>query len=231
MANTQGVVVDPSSAGTPDGTTANANLGRANELIIAELHGKYLEQAYRGNVYYASTATAGVILPVFVATTMTPTYSIWNPAGSGKLLVPIVTLLGWTATTAALGTLIWIASTNAGDRISAAGATGASPISTFGTLTAPVNANLGSGKVSQMRFSASGSTTLLTGQPVFYRTTGITVSPTGTTAVSNVLPWWTCRDDWDGTGIIPPGNAIHLVGSTATLASIPITTVYAEIPL
>ncbi len=229
MANTQGVVFDPSGASTSDGATGNVNLGRANELIIAELHGKYLEQAYRGNVYYASTATAGVVLPVFVATTMTPTYSIWNPAGSGKLLVPIVTLLGWTATTAALGTFIWIASTNAGDRISAAGATGASPISTFGTLTAPVNAYLGSGKVSQMRFSASGSTTLLTGQPVFYRNTGVTTLVT--TATSTTQPWWTARDDWDGTGIIPPGNAIHLVGSTATLASVTATLVYAEIPL
>lgn len=228
MANVQGIVVDPSSAGTLDGSIATVNLGRANELIIAELHGRYLEQAYRGNVYYASTTTAGVTIPIFVATTMTPTYSLWNPAGSGKLLVPIVTLLGWTVTTAALGTFIWIASTNAGDRISAAGA-GGSPISTFGTLTAPVNANLGSGKVSQMRFSASGSTTLLTGQPTFYRNTGI--STLVTAGASTTAPWWTARDDWDGTGIIPPGNAIHLAATTAILTTVTVTLAYVEVPI
>lgn len=228
MANTQGTVVDPSSAGTPDGALGTVNLGRANELIIAELHGRYLEQAYRGNVFYASTVTAGVVLPVFVATTLTPTYSIWNPAGSGKLLVPIVTLLGWTATTAALGTFIWVATTNAGSSVAAVGPPTA-PIVAFGTLTAPVNAYLGSGKVSQMRFSASGTTTLQTGQPTFYRGTGIT---TLLTAVGNTAsPWWTARDDWDGAGIIPPGNAIHLMGSTATLANVTATLVYAEVPL
>ncbi len=230
MANLQGTVFDPSAAGTPDGFTANVNLGRSNELIIAELHGKYLEQAYRGNVFLASTTTAGIVLPIFVATTITSTFSIWNPAGSGRLMVPIVTLVGWTATTAALGTIIWVASTNAGDRVSAAGATGASPISTFTTPTAPINANLGSGKVSQMRFTGTtGSAALLTGQPTFYRGTGITIS--ATTSASTAQPWWTARDDWDGTAIIPPGNAIHLMGSTATLATVTVTLAYLEVPL
>ena len=228
MANLQGTVVDPSAGGSFDSNTATVNLGRANELIIAELHGKYLEEAYRGNVFYASTATAGVVLPIFVATTLTPTYSIWNPAGSGKLLVPIVTLMGWTATTAALGTFVWVATTNAGSSVAAVGPPTA-PIVAFGTLTAPVNAYLGSGKVSQMRFSAAGTTTLQTGQPTFYRGTGITTMVTA--AGATTAPWWTARDDWDGAGIIPPGNAIHLMGSTATLAAVTVTLVYAELPL
>ncbi len=229
MANLQGTVLDPSAGGNPDGSTGNVTLGRANELIIAELHGKYLEQAYRGNVFMVSTTTAGVVLPIFVATTLTPTYSIWNPAGSGRLMVPIVLLLGWTATTAALGTLVWVATTNAGDHVAAVGPPPA-PIVAFGTQTAPVNANLGSGKVSQMRFSGTGgTTTLATGQPTFYRGTGITI--TATTSASTAQPWWTARDDWDGTSIIPPGNAIHLMGSTATLATVTATLVYLEVPL
>ncbi len=228
MANLQGTVVDPSAAGSFDSATATVNLGRANELIISELHGKYLEQAYRGNVFYASTATAGVTIPIFVATTMTPTYSIWNPAGSGKLLVPIVTLLGWTATTAALGTFIWIATTNAGSSVAPVGPPTA-PIVAFGTLTAPVNAYLGSGKVSQMRVSAAGTTTLQTGQPKFYRNMGITTLVSD--SAGTVAPWWTARDDWEGTGIIPPGNALHVAATTAILATITVTLVYAEIPL
>jgi len=39
------------------------------------------------------------------------------------------------------------------------------------------------------------------------------------------------RDDWDGTGIIPPGNAIHLMGSTSVAATVVVSTVWAEVPL
>jgi hypothetical protein len=214
----QGVVFDPSSAGTADGSTATANLGRANELIVSELHGKYLEQCYRGNVYYGSTVTAGVVIPI--ASTTTPTYCLWNPAGSGKLCVPIVTLLGWGATQSALGSYVWIATTNAGSGISST-----APFVAFGTGT-PINANLGSGKVSQMKL-ASGGTTTLVGAGTFYRDTGISAG------VSTVATpgFWVMRDDWDGAGIIPPGNAISLCGTTAIAATTTVTLVWAEIPL
>ena len=220
MAITQGVVLDPSAGSAADGATVTANFGRSNDLIVSELHGKYFQQAYRGNVYYASTATAGVVIPI--ASTLTPTYSIWNPAGSGKLLVPIVTLLGWTATTAALGSFVWQATTNAGSNISTT-----APFVAFGTGSA-VNANLGSGKASQMRIGSGGTTTLVAAS-TFYRGTGVSTTPT--TAATSVAPWWIARDDWDGSGIVPPGNAIHLMATTAILVTANITLVYAEVPL
>jgi len=216
----QGIVVDPSSAATFDGSTATINMGRANEVLVASLHGKYFEQCYRGNVYYISTATAGVVIPI--ASTLTPTYSVWNPAGSGKLMIPIVTLIGWTANTAALGTLVWTATTNTGNTISST-----APFVAFGTGT-PLNANLGSGKVSQMR-AGSGGTTTLVAAGVFYRGTGI--SMTATTAATTVAPWWIARDDWEGGSVIGPGNAVHLMASTAVLVAATVTLVYAEIPL
>jgi hypothetical protein len=215
----QGVVVDPSSGGVADGLTANINLGRSNELIVSELHGKYFEQAYRGNIYYASTTAAGVVIPI--STTLTPTYSLWNPAGSGKLMVPIALLVGWDATTSVMGGLVWTATTNAGSGISST-----APFVAFGTGTA-VNANLGSGKVSQMRTGTGGTTTLVAA-PIFYRTTGIV---TAATAAVTVTAGWIWRDDFDGTSVVPPGNAIHLMGSTAVAVTACITTVYAEIPL
>lgn len=215
----QGVVFDPSSAGAADGSTVSANFGRANELIVSELHGKYFQQCYRGNVFYASTATTGVVIPI--ASTLTPTYSIWNPAGSGKLCVPIVTLIGWTATTAALGSFVWTLTTNAGS----ASGTGL-PYSAFGTGTA-VNALAGSGKTSSVR-TGTGGTTTLTAAASFYRETGCQITPT--TAATSVAPGWIWRDDWDGTGILAPGNGMHLMASTAIAVTATITTVYAEIP-
>ena len=215
----QGVVFDPSGANTPDGSTASVNLGRANDLIVSELHGKYFQQCYRGNVYYASTTTGGVVIPI--SSTLTPTYSLWNPAGSGKLIVPIVTLITWTVTTGALGGLLWTATTNAGSSISTT-----APFVAFGTGT-PVNANLGSGKVSQLK-AATGGTTTLVAAPSVFRIMGITLI---TQAITVPTAPFTMRDDWDGAGIIPPGNAIHLMGTTAVAFTANITTVYEEVPL
>ncbi len=39
------------------------------------------------------------------------------------------------------------------------------------------------------------------------------------------------RDDWDGSGILPPGNAIHLFGTTAIAITAVVTLVYEEVPL
>ena len=216
----QGVVFDPSGAASTDGSTVTANFGRANELIVSELHGKYFEQCYRGNVYYASTTTAGVVIPI--SSTLTPTYSLWNPAGSGKLMVPIYALIGWTATTAALGSFVWHATTNAGSNISST-----APFVAFGTGTA-VNANMGSGKVSAMRVGSGGTTTLVAAA-TFFRATGLSITPT--TAATSTAPGWLWKDDWDGAGIIPPGNAISLFGTTAIAVTATVTMVYEEVNL
>ena len=216
----QGVIFDPSNAASTDGSTATVNLGRANELLMAELHGKYFTQCYRGNVYLASTTTAGVVIPI--ASTLTPTYSIWNPAGSGKLCVPIVTLIGWTATTAALGSFVWHVTTNAGAAIATGGA-----ISAFASVAA-VNANVGSGKVSAMRIGATGTNTLAAAASM-YRETGCMII--ATTAATAAAPGWVWRDEWDGTGILPPGNAMHLLGTTAIAVGVTVSTVYVELPL
>lgn len=214
-----GRVLDPSYAGSSDGSNVPFSAGRANEMLVSELHGKYFQQCYRGNVYYASTATSGHVVPIS-STTASPIYTLWNPASSGKLLVPIVTLIGWTATTAALGSFVWMATTNAGDHIGTA-----HPIVTF-TGTVPLNANLGSGKRSQMRF---GVTVDLIAATTFYRSTGCSITPT--TAATSVAPGWMWRDEWDGAGIVPPGCAIHLMGTTAIAVTAQITTAYAEVPI
>jgi len=215
----QGVIVDPSSAGSTDGSTVTANAGRANELLVAELHGKYLEQCYRGNVFYGSTATAGVVIAI--SSTLTPTFSLWNPAGSGKLCVPIVTLLTWTATTSVLGGLVWHSTANAGSGIATAAA-----FSAFGTGT-PVNAHLGHAKASAMRF-AGGGTTTLTAAATFYRSLGVTIL---SLTVASVVTPFIMREDWDGAGAIAPGNAIHLFGSTAVALTATVSLGWAEIPI
>ena len=214
-----GRVLDPSNAGSSDGLNVPFLAGRANEMLMAELHGKYFSQAYRGNVFIASSTTAGVVLQIS-STTAALVYSLWNPASSTKLMVPIVTLISWTATTAALGGIVWMATTNAGDAIGTA-----HPLVTF-AVTAVTNATLGSGKVARTRYSVSAD---LIAAPTVYRFTGCSITPT--TAATSVAPGWVWRDEWDGACIIPPGNAIHLMGTTAIAIAANISTLFVEVPI
>jgi hypothetical protein len=87
----------------PDGQPADQLGGKAGEAIIAELHGKYYTQTYRGNVFVGSTAIGGVVPPAFNATAQV--YMIWNPQGSGKNLVPINITLGYISGTSLAGNL------------------------------------------------------------------------------------------------------------------------------
>lgn len=57
-------------------------MGKAAEQVVTELHGKYAEQTYRGNVFWACMS-AGVIFPAPAATANNP-ITLANPAGSGK---------------------------------------------------------------------------------------------------------------------------------------------------
>lgn len=67
-----------------DGALADVRLGRLGATIVTELHGKYLEETLRGNVFHACSDT-GVIFPA-VAATAANVFTLYNPAGSGKNL-------------------------------------------------------------------------------------------------------------------------------------------------
>src|SRR6266566_7865569 len=76
-----------------DGSKNDIRLGRLGELIVTELHGKYYEQAFRGNVFANAAASATFLAAT--GTAITPC-SLFNPVGSGKNLVLIRTVLAIT---------------------------------------------------------------------------------------------------------------------------------------
>lgn len=75
-------LVGPQTQG--DGALAPNRYLRDGSLAVSELHGKYYEQSYRGNTFWA-TMTAGVIFPTTGATAAN-VMTLANPAGSGKNL-------------------------------------------------------------------------------------------------------------------------------------------------
>lgn len=186
---------------------------------VVELHGKYYQQNQAGNLYVGTTAVGGVVIPI--STTLTPTFTLWNPGGSGVNLVPVVLLVGWSATTAALGTIGYTYTALTGNTISST-----APFVAFGSGIV-LSGRVGEAGQSKARFSGGGTTTLVAAS-TWFRGSGIAIG--ATTAATTTLPMWMARDDFDGTMIIPPGNAVHVMGSTAIAITASMSLSWIEVP-
>lgn len=212
-------VSDPTTS-NPDSTIGNLIGGRSLEALIAELHGKYYTQTYRGNVFHGTTAAAGVLIPV--SNTTGPTFALWNPAGNNKNFELIAAYYGWVSTTGAPANIGYANLSGAG---AAVGGTG-SPITaaTFGT---PVNGLLGLGKKSTSLFVPGTAT--LTAAGTLIGTNGM--SQLTTTGAAITVGWFSLMEWFDGTLIVPPGNFLYPVSeNTAELCVFDIRWVWAEVP-
>lgn len=100
-----GLVGAPSNNSLPDGNNAPVLQGKAGEQVVTELHGKWFTSAYRGRVFKTGVLIAGVTIPV--NTTTAPTFTLFNPLGSGVNLELIGLDVGWPAAAASVvGTLL-----------------------------------------------------------------------------------------------------------------------------
>jgi len=194
-------------------------MGNSGELIVQELNGRYYEQALRGNVFIYSTAAAGLALIVAAITGNHP--SIWNPTGSGYNFIPISMTLGYVSGNNAPGSLALFYTANAGSAIGTA-----APVVTW-TNVAPVNALIGGGRASAMKWSPAIST--YTAVPTWLCTLGISLF-TGVAATATTP--FQLRYDFDGTVVLPPGNALHLTSIQATTTAVfTVTIIGMELPI
>lgn len=100
-----GLVQAPSNVSAADGSNAAILQGKHGEQIVTELHGKWYTSVYRGRVFSTGVLIAGVTLPV--NTTTAPTFTLFNPLGSGVNLELITLDVGWPAAAASVvGTLL-----------------------------------------------------------------------------------------------------------------------------
>lgn len=90
--------------GSADGTSPQLRSGRLGDLIASQLHGRYYEQASRGNLFSAMVAaTTGTIAAGNIngaAAAASTQFALWNPLGSGvnlALLKVIVAAISGTA--------------------------------------------------------------------------------------------------------------------------------------
>jgi hypothetical protein len=201
-----------------DGTPTNFLAGSMGELIAADIWGKYGEMARRGWVYTAS----GTLLTIPVYTTLTNGPALWNPAGSGKLVVPLkLTLsaggLGTPVITGLVGCFLNSAGSTA--------ATGA-PVITW-TNIAPIGTSLGKQGTATTMFANAVVT--YTAQPAAFYHFGLNMWKSGTEAISTPV---TLVHDFDSAVMIWPGSLMAIGGTPAATSTTYITSImFAEIPL
>lgn len=188
-------------------------------LLVAEKGPNLLEWTRRGYVFSTLTSPAApAAVPIYSTATNSPT--LWNPEGSGKIVVPIRLNLGIAAIATYLDDSFMLAQTlNAGAAASTGGV--------FATFTniAPINCLLGgpSGKAKY-----SGAVVTWTVQPTAFMDLGFSVWAAGTEAN---LGYGFLSHEFNGSIIMPPGTAISLVGVVASSTTFVTSFVFAELPL
>ncbi len=179
--------------------------------------GRYYPDVSQGNVFIGTTAVAGVKPPAYNATAHT--FCVFNPLGSGKNIVPIQLLMGWSDTTGATGNVCLSYQNGCGSQI----ATGSAI--TAATLVAPLNAKIGAGNSSIARFAPATAT--FAAATSLLMTTGISQTVTTATDATN-LPKQ-AKHDFEGSLIVPPGTAICVTGNIALLSNFDISLLWAEV--
>jgi len=201
-----------------DGSPAEVGVDAFGSLLVAEKGPKYLEWTRRGYMYTTLTSPAAPIaLPIYSTATNSPT--LWNPPGSGKMVVPVK---------------LHVAVADAGDRAAASVILSYTPAAaevatggTFATFTniVPVNCLL-NGPACKARYA--GAVVTWTTQPTAFMHIPVQVG-------INILDG--SRDgswvdfDFEGAVILPPGTAISVTTPVAFDGTYLASFIFAELPL
>ena len=218
----QSQVGQPSAQSIQAGTPVNARSGQLGDLIVTELHGKFYEQAYRGNLFsIGSTVTALSANTITLTATTTPIIGLYNPSTStvnaviSKAILQIA-VAGNSAV--APGGFVWATSINNNS------------ISTgLATLNRKTLANNGS----QVKgFAGSTALTGLTNNlgiqgGAAFGTLLVSEGSTATPVVSGSV-----IQEFDGSLIIPPGAVLALLNTVSTTTvSVCAEIIWEEIPV
>ena len=223
-----GLVGSPSNVSAPDGSNLPALQGKQGEQIVNELHGKYYTQAYRGNTFFAATAVGGLAFSIYSNTTFVGMV-LFNPAGSGKNVVPIRTIISAPLVTAATAGSQFGYAFLAG--CGSAPATG-SPIAALTTST-PIR-----GQGNNPGVGGAG----IQGPSVVLAGLGATLTSALTWGGNAALTWYAgvtnanivnggLIENFDGELIIPPGSAMFLTTSILAGSSAAAKMVWEEVPV
>lgn len=213
-----------------DGAYPVARLGKSGEVVVQELHGRFYEQNYRGNVYSDGLATVVAITAATynIATlgaTCTPICGLWNPSTSvvnAVLLHATLNTIKTALQNTGCGPFFW--ATSVGNTALTLGST---------PLNRKTLSNSGATCKGMSNVALTGLTNNLTvkgASQLFGGSSSIaafleTQAGMATTHVS-------ARELFDGEWIIPPGGVIALLAGSAPVAvSATAMLVWEEVPV
>ena len=217
----QGQVGPSSPQSLSAGTNPTVRIGQLGDVVVSELHGRFYEQAYRGNFFRTGTTavvagtanhgtTNGLSATLATAAAGTPMLGVWNPPTSTVNLVLTQAVLeaymNTVTTPVPFAALVWAVSQGNG-----AITTGLTPWNSK-TLT-----QVGSqAKAFAGATALTGLTNILTAIEVADFAAGGSSITYGTIANTAVAPPMIGIQNFDGQIIVPPGAVFGLYNTAAT---------------
>ena len=210
----QGIVGQPSAQSIGPGNTPTIRSGQLGDVIVSELHGRFYETAYRGNMFFVGHG-APFALTANTATTnntTTPILGIWNPPTSSVnaviLQMALQNGINTGTTPATPGIFTWAVATN--QAALSAGILG-------------YNAKTYQQQGTQVRaFNGNQALTGLSGSIAAVEAADIPVCipsgySAGTLTNTAVLPTTVGGvQNFDGGLLVAPGNLLVLINTTGT---------------
>ena len=204
--------------------------GKQGDLVVSELHGKYYEQNYRGNIFSGGMTLTAINAATFTTATLTaactPILGLWNPSNSGVNAVILGAKLSATITA--------LQSTGAGPFVYA--------VSTGNT--APLTLGLQPWKRSTLTQSGSMLKNLagvaLTGLTSSLGIVGASALSGGSAyniallgTAAGFLTNHASASEWlDGVFVVPPSGVLVLLATTTPVAhSVASTLIWEEVPV
>jgi hypothetical protein len=220
------LLVGPQIAG--DGSTPTQRGGRNAEGLVGELHGRFYEQNFRGNIFSDGMTLTSISNATFTSATTgatgTPVAGLWNPSTSVVNCVILQVSVGVTMTalqSTGPGGFVWMTSVG-----NTAISTGNNP---FNRKTLVASGSSAKGMCGVALTGLTNATAVRFGSALGGGSPGYAFLATAV-AMQTQAPGQV--ENFDGSLIVPPGGVVALMATTTPVAHSAVSAImWEEVPI
>src|SRR3990167_836755 len=207
-----GQVTDPDNTAFPVGAQPAIALGRTGGPIVETAFGAHGAAGRSGNVFVMSTVIAGVALPVNAATLVSK-FTLWNPAGSGKVAELIEFTHGIDSATEVVNGLALGFQTSVSTN-------GGPPTSLTATVNGPASTYLGGGEAPMCKGYTAATMTNAAVLPIYPLGLNMDATAVGQSGNGSY--------HFNGKIWVPPDTVITFCTTVAAATAMPLGLTWAE---
>lgn len=192
-----------------DGSNPAVRSGKTGELNVGDVHGRFYEQAYRGNIYTFGISSTALVAANAIATGLTataqPIIGLYNPSTSAVNLVILKATVVMTVvanSAVAPGGFAWVSSIG-----NTAVSTGSTPFNTKSLAASGATAKA---------FAMSTALTGLTNNLAFLKESDIAPINAAGPATAIHQAQGVTFEQVDGAIIVPPGGVVGIMNQIST---------------